>query len=384
MPNEFIKPTVIIATALGLLRRAIVLPALVWTDGFHDFSGAFNDTVSIRVPSRLTSRSRALRGTGGARTIVMDDLNESKVDVTLNEAIYSAVPVTDEELTLDISDFGMQVLAPQVRAVAEGLENGLAAAMQSAPYETTIDFDPTDAYGSIVDARKALNDADVPFSGRALVVGSAIEAAILKDPNFLRADKFGPGAAQNALTEAQIGRIAGFDVYTSNALDENEGFAFHQTAFVLATRAPAIPDGATFGEGQSYQGLAMRWLRDYDFANVQDRSLVDSYMGTKFVPDPTDDAEDETSFVRAVKLEYGTSSITVSPGTSGKTATSTTQLTVTTDDGDDVTALASYVSATPSHATVSATGLVTFVATGASVITASYGGKTATMTATTS
>ena len=46
----------------------------------------------------------------------MDELTETKVDVTLDTAVYSAVPVTDEELTLDITDFGAQILEPQVRA----------------------------------------------------------------------------------------------------------------------------------------------------------------------------------------------------------------------------------------------------------------------------
>jgi ribosomal protein L21E len=50
----------------------------------------------------------------------------------------------------------------------------------------------------------------------------------------------------------------------------------------------------------------------------------------------------------------------------------------------DVTANTSFVSATPAAVSVGNTGLITGVASGASVITASFGGKTATATATTS
>lgn len=74
-------------------------------------------------------------------------------------------------------------------------------------------------------------------------------------------------------------------MYASNALPPDVGFAFHRTAYVLAMRAPAIPSGATFGATQTFQGLAMRWLRDYDFRNVQDRSLVDTFIGTSIVAD---------------------------------------------------------------------------------------------------
>ena len=50
----------------------------------------------------------------------------------------------------------------------------------------------------------------------------------------------------------------------------------------------------------------------------------------------------------------------------------------------DVTATATYLAATPASATVGVAGLVTGVAAGSSVVTASFGGKTATTTATVS
>lgn len=294
MANSFIKPTVVASTALGLLQREIILPSLVWRDAVQDFAGAYNDTVSIRVPATTSAKTRALRGTGTARDLTMSSLTETKVDVTLDTDVYNGIPVTDEELTLDVQNFGAQVLAPQIRAVGEELENQLAATMSGATYNTTVTFDDTAPYGSVVDARKALNDANVPFANRALVVGSGIEAAILKDSLFVQADQSG---STSALRDAQIGRIAGFDVYISNAIDENEAYAFHKTAYIMATRSPKVPDGAPFGSSQSFQGIALRWLRDYDFASTTDRSLVDTFCGFEIV-------KDDSKFVRAVKLTY--------------------------------------------------------------------------------
>jgi hypothetical protein len=91
-----------------------------------------------------------------------------------------------------------------------------------------------------------------------------------------------------------MGRIASFPIYVTNALPSNWAVAFHKTAFVLGMRAPAIPRGATFGSSQSAFGLAMRWLRDYDFRNVQDRSLVDTYLGTSSVSDGANEAQTVT------------------------------------------------------------------------------------------
>ncbi|HET8581765.1 MAG TPA: P22 phage major capsid protein family protein [Jatrophihabitans sp.] len=294
MPNTFLKPQTIAATALGLLQRDIVLPGLVWTDAVADFAGKFGDTVTVRIPAQTASRKRNLRATGSGRNVTMDSLTETGIDVKLDTDVYNAIPVTDEELTLDISDFGAQILAPQTRAIAEGLENELAACMAGASYATSVELDPAGMYNGAVDVRQALNDANVPKGARAIVVGSAIEAAFLKDPQFVRADQSG---SDQALREALIGRVAGFDVYQSNAIATDAGYAFHRTAFIMATRAPRVPDGASFGQSTSYAGLAMRWLRDYDFTSTTDRSLVDTYCGFKAVNDGA-----SSKVVRAVKL----------------------------------------------------------------------------------
>lgn len=69
-------------------------------------------------------------------------------------------------------------------------------------------------------------------------------------------------------------------------------------------------------------------------------------------------------------------------GTNSLAAAATSQLTVTGNNTINYTPLCTYVSATPSKATVDANGLVTAVATGSSVITATYSGVTPPITAT--
>lgn len=288
MAVTVLKAERIAAAALGLLEREIVLPALVWRDAGGSFRGAAGDTISIRVPARTTARTRPLRGTRptaseGEGIITMDELTETKVDVSLDEAIYSAIPITDEELTLDITSFGQQVLAPQVRAVAEGLENKLAAQMLNANYAHTLTLDTTDPYNTLVDARVQMNIDNIPMSGRTAVVGANLEGVFLKSEHLSMADKAGDNSA---LRDAAIGRVAGFGpVYVSNALPPDVGFIFHKTAYVLSMQAPVVPDGASYGTSQTYQGMAMRWIRDYDFRSVQDRSLVDVYAGTNVIAD---------------------------------------------------------------------------------------------------
>lgn len=304
MANSYLKAEKIAATALGLLQREIVLPGLVWKDAGGSFVGAAGDTITMRVPARTQARSRTLRGARGLASeglgiIQMDELTEHSVDVTLDEAIYSAIPVTDEELTLDINDFAAQILAPQVRAVAEGLENKLAAEMVGATYAQTVQIpraklagtntDSTNTYDvfrGLASVRKYMNVANLPQNDRIIVVGADMEEAFLNDPHLNRFDGSGDSGPGSALRDATLGRIAGFNqVIVSNALPAAFGVAFHRTAFVLNLQAPVVPSGVPFGSNQSFEGLAMRYIRDYDFRNVQDRGMVDLYCGTNTVVD---------------------------------------------------------------------------------------------------
>ncbi|GIG63638.1 hypothetical protein Lfu02_80100 [Longispora fulva] len=299
MAHTFLKPSVIAKTALGLLQREIVLPALVWRDAAPDFTGAFNDTVSLRVPARAKARRLALRDR--TNPIVTDDLTETKVDVSLDTHVYHAASVTDEELSLDISSFGEQILAPQVRAIAEDIEDQVAAEMTGATYATSLVLDANKPENTLVDARAALNKQNVPMSERFVVVGTDMESLFLKADALKRVNESG---SDSVLTEAKLGRLRGFDIYVSNALPAGVGFAFHRSAYVLSMRAPAVPDGATFGQSESYASMAMRWLRDYDAAYLRDRSVVSVFTGTNVVADGPDgpDAGTAPDFVRAVKL----------------------------------------------------------------------------------
>lgn len=313
MTIEILKPDRIVSVGLGLLAREVTLPSLVWRDAAGDFAGAKDDTISLRLPAYATARTRNLRS-GSTRT--RDSLSERKVDVTLSTDVYKDVRITDEELTLDISDFGAQVMNPAMAAVARKIEDLLVAEMQGATYANSVEIDPTATFDGFVDARKHLNDARVPLTGRVAVVGSSIEAAVLKDAQFARYTNAGD---TSALRDAAIGRIAGMEVISSPALDPDEGYVFHKTAFVLSTRAPQVPAGAPFGATASQDGFALRVVRVLDSDAIEDVLAMDCFVGTnivtdrgamdlngRFTPaeDPTESGADDL-FVRAVALTLG-------------------------------------------------------------------------------
>ena len=280
MANSFIKATKVVNTALGVLMRETVLPQLVWRDAAGDFAGVYGDTVTIRVPAYIVARTRALRSSG---PLVMDDLSETSVDVKLDTDVYKGINVTDENLTLDIVDFSAQVLSPILRSIVVGVEDELAGSISDATYALTGTFSEAAPLHSVLDARRQLNDCYVPSSGRALVVGSQIEQIILED---LASRPVAAPAEQNALTDATIStNYGGFHVVLANGIAPDECFAIHKTAFVLSSRAPFVPDGASWGATQSNGGFAIRVIKDYDPLYVRDRCIGSSWIGSDVVKD---------------------------------------------------------------------------------------------------
>ena len=311
--NTYVKAARIVNTMVGVLSRDLTVPQLVWKDGFGDFAGALDDTITLRVPAYATAaRTRNLRA-GVDSPLVVDKLEETKVAVTLDTDIYKAHGVTLGELTLDVSDFEQQIAVPTASSVARGVEDAIVAEMNGATYHTDLALDEADPYLSLVDARLALNKANVPAEGRALVVGSDVEGAILKSD---RLSKFDQSGSDSALRENTIGRMAGFTVVSVPGLDPGVAIAFHRTAFALAMRAPQVPQGAVTGASRSFQGVAMTAIQDYDFINTTDRFAAHVFVGTnivrdhgtfdshgRFVPAATDDAgTGDLEFVRAVRL----------------------------------------------------------------------------------
>jgi len=280
MPIETVKAEKVVDTALALLERESVLAATVWRDAGGDFAGAKGDTISIRLPSYTTARKNTLRA-GSSRT--RDSLVERKVDVTLDSRLYKDVTVTDEELTLDLVDFTRQVLAPCLRSIVRGYEDELADLMAGATYEVEHEIDPDSPLAALRAARKSLNLAQVPQADRFLAVGADVEEAIL-NATTVQSDIARTGDA-SALRDAAMGRLAGFTPFVSMAIAPDAAYAYHRSAFVLSSRAPAVPAGAPWGATQSAGGFAIRAVQVLDPTEIVNVLATEAWVGTNTVED---------------------------------------------------------------------------------------------------
>jgi len=180
-----------------------------------------------------------------------------------------------------------------------------------------------------------------------------------------------------------IGRIAGYDVFTVDTIPNGAAYLFHPTAFVMVSRAPKNPISNVRAASYGVNGLAARWVADYDSNVLQDRSIVNTYVGYKAIVDPeyTDNFGTKgDGFVRGARIQLkatdadivGTGTVTASAG-----ANHTRALRLIDNHGDDRTWEATWSSSDPTKATVDE-GVVTGVAAGSTTISAAVDGHTET------
>lgn len=303
-----VKPEKIAATAAVALEQALILPATMVREGIEQFKGAEDDTINVRVEGVLPFRSYGWRSNRDAE-IQFDEYTERKISVDFGGDIYSAVRLTDEQMTMDFDGWA-KLAAKQTEAIGKGLEYEAAQAIMDAPYEIELRIDPANLKGSLNRAKKVLDKLNVAKAGRVVYCGDDLELALLNDDKLNLASSVGDAEAQSALQEAVLGRRAGFTFVPAGELDDEVGVASAGNAFIFATGAPGVPQSAPFGAAASYNGVALRWIRDYETAKTRERSLFNTYKGFRHVDDVLvgRGADGQrfvskyTHFVRAVKL----------------------------------------------------------------------------------
>lgn len=281
--NTYIKARKFAAMIVGALARDSVLPMAFTRYAGSGFVGAQDDTVNFKLPGITTARDYEWR----TRTapIVLDMIGRTTVDIKLDTHLYNAVPITDEENTLDLTDFGSEVLTPQVVAVRERAEMKTVKALRALPFKTT-DLDASgtdDPYSFGLYAKGVLDRQGTPRGNRTLLVGTNVQNWIMESD---RIQKMDPNQTGTAFREATVARMAGFNIVDGGQLlGVNEIHAVHPSAMVIANVSPDVPRGAVWGAKASHQGFNMRIIRDYDSSFARDRSFVSTFAGWSSVND---------------------------------------------------------------------------------------------------
>lgn len=283
MANVTIQAEHVVDAAELSLSREIVLPNLVWTDlTREDFVGAKDDTVTLRLPGVATATIRELRSTAD---VTFNELTETPVDVTLSSDVSVDLKASLVEQTLDLIPFSQRFVVPATKAQAIGVEDVIAAAFDGANPREIVSWngDLDTLKAAIIAARKSLNKGNVPKTNRTLLVGADVEATLIDYVSSISSMIVANPMVDNALGEATIGRLFGFDVVSSNAIDDDAFFAFQQYAVAFIGLAPTIPAGAVDGAQGATNGIGFSIIQDYDPVKRSDRLSVQSYVGATSV-----------------------------------------------------------------------------------------------------
>jgi hypothetical protein len=285
MPNTFLTPDMIAREALATLYNTVVMAQLVHRDYSQEFNGAVGDTVTVRKPAVFAAEVYD-RGSG----ITIQNATEGSVAVVLDTLLDVSFAVTAEDLTLEIRDFGEQLLDPAMEAHAQKIDETILTLRDDITAEVGHTTGETwDDPRVLVDARTTLNQAKVPLTERRAVLGPVTAGEFLKDALFHQADQRGD---TEGLRNASIGRKFGFDTYETQGIevedasgesDTEHSVAFHRTAFALVSRTLAMPRGAGEGRAASvgYKGFGLRVVYDYDIDQKQDVVSLDYLIGVK-------------------------------------------------------------------------------------------------------
>lgn len=312
MSNSFndYTPQQVAEVALALAKGAFRLATAVRTFGPDAFREGRGNTVYLNVPGALTAHSRALDDVTNA--IVLDSLSETQEPVALDVHAYSAVGLSEFDLSLGLQDFSKQVLAPQVDAVVAKIETAIEAVLADVTADASITYSANDPVAVFTAARRALRGKGIDVAEADLV--AIVGSAAIDDLFDSGALDYGKTGSDAALRDGTIGRVRGFEVIESGRVADDEIVFMTSDALYLAHRAPRVPEGAPFGHTVSGAGISLRYLRDYDVNFTRDRSLVSTFVGAGVMPLYKVARTDDTGTQGDAGFTAGSATVTEVPG----------------------------------------------------------------------
>ena len=182
----------------------------------------YTRNTDMAAPQVLTTTDQVLEiSQAKAFNFTIDDVDKAQaagdtMDTAMGRAAYALNDVSDAYL---------------LGVIAAGVDTGNIIGASSAVALTA-----ANVYENIVKLRTVLDKANVPVSGRSVVVPPEFYALLLLDDRFL---KVSDSVSTDTLLNGQVGRVAGFDVFMSNNVVVSE------STFTVTAQ---IPYATTYAE----------------------------------------------------------------------------------------------------------------------------------------
>lgn len=204
----------------------------------REYQGDATKGNTVHIPGIVDVSVKDYKANG--RTTTADEISDTGVDLLIDQEKNFDFYVDD----IDKAQANTSLMNPYSNSAARGLVddadkflaeqlilNGTGATV-GAPAT-----DATSAWNLLRDLRTQMRKAKVPNSDRVVVVNAEFAALLEEnDAKLMAADTSGD---TRGLREGTIGRMLGFDVYTSENLPENtqkQAVAFHKSALAYASQ----------------------------------------------------------------------------------------------------------------------------------------------------
>ena len=211
MSNSFLTVEEIAREGLLRLRNNLVMAQLVHRDHSDEFASR-GDTIQIKKPATFEAKDFS-------SSISTQDIVEDKVNVQMDKIADVSVEVESKELTMNINDFGKQVVEGAMVALAQKIDEDIMKLYKGVPYKSGTLGEDIEKVKDLAQARKVLNKNKVPFGNRYAVWCPEAEANLLTLDEIIHAEKSG---GTQGLREASMGRVMGFENFMSQNVPEHD------------------------------------------------------------------------------------------------------------------------------------------------------------------
>lgn len=209
MANTFKLTAKVIRDAAIILSENLVAANLCNRDIEQPFAEKVGDEIEVKV---VPDAGEADEFTG---TTTASNITETSTKIKLEKHFYKRHDLTSKEMTLQVDDFVIQVIAPMVLSIARSVDKYLIAkwAGSFARYLVGSDGTSPTTMAHILAGRKAIIDNLAPYRNMAGIIDTTAEAALLQLAQFTSAD-YGVDRPA-ALREGVLGKAHGATFFTS-------------------------------------------------------------------------------------------------------------------------------------------------------------------------
>ncbi len=220
--NELKYAKLISRLMIGIMKKDIVLPGLINTSFNDEFEGKESgDTIRILKKTSFVAKDFI-------DEIEIQSIKEGETELSLNIHKDISFELKSKERKLetpqDKARFAERILEPAVEELVEAMEKEIVNAVYAVPYFIEGLTTTPASLGDLAKIVAPLNKAGFPKKGRTLVVSSFDEAQMISNIEQLGDASKSGSLGLEGVTEANIGRIAGLDVYSSPFLNESIEF----------------------------------------------------------------------------------------------------------------------------------------------------------------